>query len=283
MSDHQVTVSVDWLAEHINDDDVAVVDGTWHLPNVDRDPEAEYLEGHIPGAVFFDLEKQSDRTSHMGLMMPIAMQFGREMGDLGISESDTIIIYDTTGLFSAARVWWMFRQFSAQKVYILDGGLPAWKKAGHALETGPLKPEPKTFRAEISDDVIVGLDTMKEAVENPEGPLLLDAREAARFDGTAPEPRPEVCSGHMPGAMNLPYDSLLDDERKLLDVATLQKKFDEVGYDPDKPTIATCGSGVTACVILAALARLGNTDVPLYDGSWSEWGATVGLPVATKE
>lgn len=281
MNENQVTVSVDWLAEHINDDNVVVVDGTWHLPNANRDPGAEYLEGHIPGAVFFDLEKQSDRTSHMGLMMPIAMQFGREMGKLGITETDTIIIYDTLGLFSAGRVWWMFRQFGAAKTYVLDGGLPAWKKAGHAIDKGPVAHEPKTFRAEISDNVLVGLDTMKEAVNNPDGPLLLDAREAERFNGTAPEPRPEVRSGHMPGAMNLPYTTLLDDERKLLDVAALQEKFDAVGYNPDKPTIATCGSGVTACVILMALTRLGNADVPLYDGSWSEWGTQLDLPVET--
>lgn len=282
-TDHQVTVSVDWLNSHINDDNLVVIDGTWHLPNVERDPKAEYFEGHIPKAVFFDLEKQSNPITPKALMMPSAEQFGRQMGELGISHTDTIVIYDAAGLFSAARVWWMFWQFGAHRTYILDGGLPAWQKAGYALESGPFSLPPKTFNAKIDDALIIDLEAMKKAVANPEQTRVFDARGKARFSGTAPEPRPNVRNGHMPGAINMPYGTLLDDEKKLLPPASLQKIFENAGYDPNKATISTCGSGVTACIILLALARLGKTNVPLYDGSWSEWGAQPDTPVVCAE
>lgn len=281
MAEQQVTVSVSWLNEHLNDDNLVIVDGSWHLPPEKRDPRAEYLEGHIPGAVFFDLDKHSSQETDLPHMMPDAGRFGREMGELGLSEKNMIVVYDAAGLFSAARIWWMFRQFGAKNTFVLDGGLPAWKKAGYALQTGPQNRAAAIFNAAISKDMIVGLAAMRKAVASEDGPLLLDARSAGRFYGRDPEPRAGVRGGHMPGAVNLPFTVLLDSERKLLAPEKLNEIISATGFEPGKPTIATCGSGVTAGVILLALARLGHEDVPLYDASWSEWGALDDVPITT--
>jgi len=281
MAQTQVTVSVDWLAQNLNDENLVVVDGSWHLPPENRNPRAEFLAEHIPNAVFFDLDKHSRQDTDLPHMMPGAEQFAREMGELGISEKNTIVIYDTTGLFSAARIWWMFRQFGAANTFVLNGGLPAWIKAGHPLQSGITRREPTIFNAHFTDDLIIGLEAMRAAVESEDGPLLLDARSAGRFFSRDPEPRAGSRGGHMPGAVSLPFITLLDSERKLLPSNELQTIFDKVGYDPQRPTIATCGSGVTAGVILLALAQLGHTDVPLYDGSWSEWGSLADTPVTT--
>lgn len=282
MPEQEVTVSVDWLSTHLHDDNLVVVDGSWHLPTENRDPKAEYDAGHIPGAVFFDFEKHSNNQSELSHMMPGAAQFGREMGELGISDKNTIVIYDAAGLFSAARIWWMFRQFGASRTFVLDGGLPAWQKAGHPVEKDQPVKSAAIFDAKISGDLIVSLKAMREAVESDDGPLLLDARGAGRFLGREPEPRADVRGGHMPGAINLPFSTLLDADKKLLPPEHLKEKIAAVGFDPSKPTIATCGSGVTACVVLLALARLGHENVPLYDASWSEWGALSDTPVETE-
>lgn len=282
MAEQQVTVSVDWLTQHMNDDDLVIIDGSWHLPQENRDPKAEYLDGHIPGAIFFDLNTHSHQNTDLPHMMPSADQFSREMGELGVSQVDTIVVYDTTGLFSAGRIWWMFRQFGAANTYVLDGGLPAWVAAEKHLESGDVYRPATKFNAAIADDLTIDLAAMRKAVTSDEGPLLLDARSAGRFYGRDPEPRPGARGGHMPGAVSLPFTSLLDSERKLLPPPALKELIDAAGFDPSKPTIATCGSGVTACVILLALARLGHTDITLYDASWSEWGDLADTPIETE-
>lgn len=281
MSEQKVTVDADWLSQAMNDASVVIVDASWHLPPENRDPRAEYVEAHIPGAVFFDLDRHSRQDTDLPHMMPSPEQFGEEMGALGISDTDTIVVYDTTGLFSAARVWWMFRQMGAANTFVLDGGLPAWKKAGHPLKSGAESRPPARFNAAFTGDLIVGLEDMRKAVESEDGPLILDARGAGRFFGRDPEPRAGLRGGHMPGAVNLPFTSLLDSERRLLPLPELEKVVAATGFDPARPTIASCGSGVTAGVVLLALARLGHQNVPLYDASWSEWGALDDTPSTT--
>ena len=281
MSLNQVNVDVDWLSNNLDRDDVVVIDGSWHLPPAKRDPKQEFENGHIKGARFFDLDKHSDQSTPLSHMMPSAEQFGREMGELGITETDTIVVYDTVGLFSAARIWWMFRQFGAAKTYVLDGGLPAWQAAGLPLDTGIETIEPKTFKAQLVSSIIVDIATVKQAVASDDGALILDARGNDRFTASAPEPRPEVRGGHMPGAVNMHYASLLDTDKKLLDPEQLQQSFDAAGYNPANETIASCGSGVTACIILMALERLGHPSAQLYDGSWSEWGTQEDTPIET--
>ena len=278
---NQVNVDVDWLSNNLDRDDVVVVDGSWHLPPAKRDPSQEFKDGHIKGARFFDLDKHSDQSTTLSHMMPSAEQFGREMGELGITETDTIVVYDTVGLFSAARIWWMFRQFGAAKTYVLDGGLPAWQAAGLPLDTGIEAIEPKTFKAQLVADNIVDIGRVKQAVASDDGALILDARGNDRFTASAPEPRPEVRGGHMPGAVNMHYASLLDANKKLLSPEQLQQNFDAAGYNPAHETIASCGSGVTACIILMALERLGHPSAQLYDGSWSEWGTQSDTPIET--
>ena len=286
MNEQKVTVSVEWLHEHLHDETLIIIDGSWHLPDAKRDPKAEYAAGHIPGALFFDLDRHSQQDTDLPHMMPTAEQFGREMSELGISDQATIVIYDTTGLFSAARVWWMFRQFGAANSFVLDGGMPAWLKAGHDLsheQTTTSRPLAATrFNTRANSPLTLDLAMMRQALAQENAPLILDARGAGRFYGRDPEPRAGLRGGHMPGAINLPFTSLLDNERKLLPVEQLEKIIAATGFTPDRPTIASCGSGVTAAVVLLALARLGHQNIPLYDGSWSEWGALADTPVETE-
>ncbi len=279
MTHQKVTVGADWLHDHLLEDDLVILDGSWHLPSERRNAKEEYEKEHIPGALFFDLDKHSRQDTDLPHMMPDAAQFSREMGSLGLSHEMTFIIYDTKGLFSAARIWWMFRHFGIQKVYILNGGLQAWKNMGYKIESG-LKTKPKTnFLARVENNLTIDLEEMKKAILSKESPLLFDARSSARFLGREAEPRPGVQAGHMPGAINIPYDSLLDNAQKLLSTKDLQRIFDQKGFTPHQPVIATCGSGVTACIILLALTHLGYNTFALYDGSWSEWGSLRDVPI----
>lgn len=271
-------VSAQWLHDHLADDDVRIIDASWHLPASGRNARAEYEQGHVPGAVFFDLDEYSS-PSPLPHMMPSAEQFSDIAGQLGISESHRIVVYDSLGLFSAARVWWMFRYFGAENVFVLDGGLPAWQAAGHALEKVLPEPDAAQFQVRDAAFVVASAADVLEASRSGQR-LVLDARSRARFLGEEKEVRPGLRSGHVPGSQSMPFTELVDNGFLKPD-AQLQKILASRGVDNDSAVITTCGSGVTAAVISLALACIGVSDVALYDGSWSEWGGLPDMPVAT--
>ena len=270
-------VSTDWLADHLRDRNVVVVDGSYVLPTQQRDVHAEYRAGHIPGAVFFDIEAISDHSTDLPHMLPGTAQFGPAVGALGIGDGDTIIVYDSAGLYSAARVWWTFRLFGAREVYILDGGLPRWKSEKRPLEKGDAKRAPKKFNADMNVGAVAMLADVRMALAD-ESVQVVDARSADRFSGKAPEPRPELRSGHMPGSFNVPYSGLVDNGR-LVSRERIEAAFKAGGVDLEKPIITSCGSGVTAAILVFALDAIGRPAKGLYDGSWAEWGSRPDLAV----
>ncbi|MGB6543818.1 MAG: 3-mercaptopyruvate sulfurtransferase [Xanthobacteraceae bacterium] len=270
-------VTTEWLAGHLRDRNFAVVDGSYALPTLQRDVQAEYRAGHIPGAVFFDIEAISDHSTELPHMLPGTTQFGEAVGALGIGDGDTIVVYDSAGLYSAARVWWTFRIFGARNVLILDGGLPKWTAEGRPLEKGDVKRPPKKFTAEMNVGPVAMLADVRMALTS-EGAQVVDARSAERFSGKAPEPRPGLRSGHMPGSFNVPYSRLVENGR-LLPRERIQAAFVEAGVDLDKPIITTCGSGLTAAILTLALESIGREPKGLYDGSWAEWGSRPDLAV----
>ncbi|WP_196258009.1 3-mercaptopyruvate sulfurtransferase [Pelagibacterium limicola] len=271
-------VSTDWLNAHLNDPDVTIVDGTWHLPNAGRNAAAEFEAGHIPGAVQFDIDRIADTSAGLPHMLPDAATFALLAGALGLSAEKTIVVYDEYGLFSAPRVWWTLRVMGAADVKILEGGGPKWRTKNRPLETGPANPTLATFKAHRNDDAIASFDTVLSAIRS--GGQILDARPAPRFAGAAPEPRPGLRAGHMPDARNLPFSDLIADGR-LKAPQDLQAIIRNAGIDPSEPVITSCGSGVTAAVLALALDTIGASRVMLYDGSWAEWGARDDAPVET--
>lgn len=269
-------VSVEWLKQNLGK--ARVLDASWYMPAEKRDPKAEYEAAHIPGAVFFDIDALSDHSTSLPHMLPPPEQFGRDAGALGIGDDDMVVVYDGTGIFSAPRVWWTLKAMGHDKVAVLDGGLPAWKAAGGPLERGPARPVAATFTPRPNSGIVRDFGAVKAALGHTQ---VLDARSAPRFEGSEAEPRPGLKSGHMPGAANIPYRAVLTGDGHLKDDRALQTLFAEKGVDLRAPIITSCGTGVTAAILMLALERLGSRQVAIYDGSWTEWGGRADAPVAT--
>lgn len=278
--DPKTLVSTQWLAAHLKDPDLRIFDATWFLPDMDRDAKAEYAAGHIPGARYFDIDEISDARSELPHMAPPVEKFMSRMRAMGVGDGHQVVVYDGAGIFSAARVWWLFRLMGQKNIAVLDGGLPKWLAEGHPVTaTAPVirdRHMTVKYEAKRVRDVT---DVARAAKLGDHS--IIDARAPARFRGEAPEPRAGMRSGHIPGSVNVFYKDLLNADGTMKSPNAMRTIFQNAGVDLQKPAITTCGSGVTAAILSLALERIGKTDHSLYDGSWSEWGMYADLPIAT--
>ena len=271
-------VSSEWLAQHLSAPDIRVVDASWYLPDAKRDAKAEYAEAHIPGAVFFDIDAISDTTSPYPHMLPAPEKFAARVKKLGLGDGIRIVVYDGAGLFSAARVWWMFRVMGHNDISVLDGGFPKWRAEGRPTEDLPPVHRERHFTPCPNHLIVRDAAQVKENLTTKREQIV-DARSPARFNASEPEPRPGVRGGHIPGAKNLHYQKLLNADGTMRKGEALAGAFREAGVDAAKPVVASCGSGISAAIVLLGLHELGARDTALYDGSWAEWGSRHELPL----
>ncbi|MEM9709249.1 MAG: 3-mercaptopyruvate sulfurtransferase [Pseudomonadota bacterium] len=277
--DPRTLVSTDWLAAHLDDPDLRILDATWYLPGSGKDPKTEHEESHIPGARFFDIDEISDTARAMPHMAPPPEKFISRMRAMGVGDGHHVVVYDRMGLFSAARVWWTFRLMGKTDIAVLDGGFPKWQRDDRPVSDSP--PVLRDRHITIARQAALVRDVTQVAAASKLGDYeIIDARPPERFNGTAPEPRPGLRGGHIPGSKNLPYGELLNADGTMKTADALAEIFAAAEVDLAKPAITTCGSGITAAIVFLALARLGKTDVSLYDGSWAEWGSYPDLKVA---
>lgn len=279
MNDHPL-VSTQWLADHLSSPDLAVINA-WMPPVTHPDAPAVYPNAHIPGAVFFDVNKVCDKNSDLPHMLPAPHVFSSAMRKMGIGDGQTIVVYDDFGFYSAPRVWWTLRSMGAERVFVLDGGFPKWRAEGRDIEDTEPRRVQSHFTSRLNNGAVADINHIRNAISNGSRQIL-DARSAERFAGTAPEPRAGLRAGHMPTAYNLPFTKLIGEDGTFRPKEELAAAYADAGIDLDKPITTTCGSGVTAAILTLGLTILGARDLALYDGSWSEWGARDDTEIVTQ-
>jgi thiosulfate/3-mercaptopyruvate sulfurtransferase len=276
-------IETDWLQKHLGTPGLVVLDASLKMPGDAKSPQDGYREGHIPGALFFDIDELSDHSTNLPHMLPSPEKFASRMRKMGVGDGMNIVVYDNRGIFSSPRAWWMFRVMGHEDVAVLNGGLKKWVAEGRPLETSLPAPRfERHFTARKNSELVRDIGDVLEAVDTKQTQIV-DARAKARFEGREPELRPVPRLGHMPGALNVPYAGLINEDGTLKSAEALRAAFEEAGVHPAKPAITTCGSGVTACILALALAVAGNEWASVFDGSWAEWSAVPSLPVVTEK